>query len=53
MGIRTKKAHNNKTKLEIIFDKVLDKWVNKKIFYKCKKTKIWKPKFKIGEDFYI
>jgi len=33
------------------FDKVLDHWANKKLFYKCKKTKIWKPKFTIGQDF--
>ena len=39
------------TKVE--FDKVLDKWANKKLFYKCKKTKIWKPKFEVGEDFHI
>ncbi len=35
------------------FDKVLDRWANKKLFYKCKKTKIWKPKFLVGEDFHI
>ena len=33
------------------FDQLLDYWVNKKLFYKCKKTKIWKPKFTIGQDF--
>ena len=35
------------------FDAVLDKWTNKKLFFKCEKTKKWKPKFKIGEDFYF
>ena len=33
------------------FSKVLDKWVNKKIFYKCSKEKIWKPKFIVDEVF--
>tara|TARA_B100000035_G_scaffold259860_1_gene230603 strand:- start:238 stop:1362 length:1125 start_codon:yes stop_codon:yes gene_type:complete len=33
------------------FSKVLDKWANKKIFYKCSKEKIWKPKFIVDEVF--
>lgn len=35
------------------FDKVLDKWVNKDLFYKCSKSKIWKPKFEVDNDFLI
>lgn len=35
------------------FDEVLSKWVNKNLFYKCEKTKIWKPKFEIDKDFEI
>ena len=31
------------------FSKVLDKWVNKKYYYKCSKEKIWKPKFIVDE----
>jgi N-acetyl sugar amidotransferase len=33
---------------KVDFDKVLDKWVNKKLFYKCEKRKLWKPKFEVG-----
>ena len=29
--------------------KVFDKWVNKKLFYKCNKTKLWKPKFEVDK----
>lgn len=35
------------------FDSVLDKHVNKKLFYKCEKSKIWKAKFEIDKDFQI
>jgi len=45
MGIRTKKAHNNKTKLEIIFDKVLDKSYNlrRKNISKFDGKAFWQP----------
>ena len=33
------------------FDKVLDRLI--KNFFISKKTKIWKPKFLVGEDFHI
>jgi N-acetyl sugar amidotransferase len=32
-------------------NKVFDKWVNKNLFYKCKKEKIWKPKFEVDTEF--
>ncbi len=34
------------------FNKVLDKWANKKLFTKNTKSGIWEPKFTIGEDFF-
>jgi len=35
------------------FDLVLDKWANKKLFYKCNISKIWKPKFEVDSIFDI
>ena len=34
------------------FNKVLDKWANKKLFSKNIKSGMWEPKFTIGEDFF-
>ena len=33
------------------FDKVLDRYANKDLFQKV--DGIWKPKFTVGEDFYL
>ncbi len=34
------------------FNKILDKWANKNLFYKCDRDHIWKPKFEIDKEFH-